>query len=759
MKASEVQLTKFLNGTQQFIIPIYQRTYRWEEDHCKQLWKDIIKVATDDKISGHFIGSIVYIERGLYQIASVPQFLVIDGHQRLTTISLLLIAMSRRMKEQNIEGEISSKKILNYYLLNNDEEGELRYKLILTRTDKSTLIDLIDGTPLKEPSSQRIIENFKFFETQIKKSSIDMGTLYKGINKLLMVNLSLDRTQDNPQRIFESMNSTGMDLTQTDLVRNYILMGREINEQAKFYNNYWYPMEQSFGQEDYAELFNRFMRDYLTIKSRDIPTFRGVYEAFKSYTMGISPESFEPLLADIAKYANYYVRISREKEPDLGLRDMFHDINELRVEVAFPFLLEVYEDYTQGIISREDFRKILNTVESFVFRRAICGIPTNALNLIFANIGSEIDKKNYVESLQVNLLLKDKYKRFPNNEEFKSQFMIKDLYHYPRRNYWLRKLENFQHKERINVEEYTIEHIMPQDEKLSPEWKAELGENWKETHRVYLHTLGNLTLTGYNSEYGKRPFREKRDMEKGFKDSHLRLNDDLAILEHWNEQEIQKRAQRLADLAVKVWPYPDIPKEIFEKIKKIMEQNKEVCICRGCKENTFIQCPPGVCEMQDCPLESDEPTVMPCKSTFCEERAKELGLKLLKKSRRKIHTKRYTLADHPYIKGDIGELFEKLRKRILNLDASVTEDILKIYIAYKTDTNFVDVVPLKSRLALTLNMKFRDVVDPKGMCIDVTGKGKWGNGDVEVGITSADQLDDIMALVKQSFEKHRGPED
>lgn len=751
MKASEVQLTKFLNGTQQFIIPIYQRTYRWEEDHCKQLWKDIIKVATDDKISGHFIGSIVYIEKGLYQIASVPQFLVIDGHQRLTTISLLLIAMSRRMKEQNIEGDISSKKILNYYLLNNDEEGELKYKLILTRTDKSTLIDLIDGAQLKEPASQRIIENFKFFEAQIKKSSIDMGTLYKGINKLLMVNISLDRTQDNPQRIFESMNSTGMDLTQTDLVRNYVLMGREIPEQTKFYKNYWYPMEQSFGQKEYAELFNRFMRDYLTIKTRDIPTFRGVFEAFKSYTMGVPPESFEELLSDITKYANYYVRISREKEQDPDLRDMFHDINELRVEVAFPLLLEVYEDYTQGLITREDFKTILNTVESFVFRRAICGIPTNALNLIFANIGKEIDKKNYVESFQVNLLLKDKYKRFPNNEEFKSQFTIKDLYHYPRRNYWLRKLENFQHKERINVEEYTIEHIMPQDEKLSSEWKAELGENWKEIHNTYLHTLGNLTLTGYNSEYGKRPFREKRDMEKGFKDSHLRLNDDIAKLEHWNEEEIQNRAQRLADLAVKVWPYPELSQETIEKIKKTLDENKDICICRGCKASSVGPCP-DICDIDNCPIAS-------CTATYCDERAKELGLELNRKSKKRGKINSYTLADHPQIKGDMAELFEKLRKRILNLDASVTEEILKIYIAYKTNTNFVDVVPLKSRLNLTLNVKFGDIQDPKGLCKDVSGKGKWGNGDIEVWLTSADQLDDVMALVKQSFEKHTNYDD
>jgi len=233
MKATETQLTKFLDGTKQFIIPIYQRTYRWEIEQCQQLWKDILKAATDEKIAGHFIGSIVYIEKGLYQTTSPPQLLVIDGHQRLTTISLLLIAMSQRMKELNIEGEISHKKIMNYYLLNSNEDGPLKYKLILTRTDKSTLINLIEGVEVKEPFSRRIIDNYKFFDEQIKKANVDMPTLYTGIKKLLMVDISLDRNLDNPQRIFESMNSTGLDLSQADLIRNYVLMGRELKEQEK----------------------------------------------------------------------------------------------------------------------------------------------------------------------------------------------------------------------------------------------------------------------------------------------------------------------------------------------------------------------------------------------------------------------------------------------------------------------------------------------------------------------------------------------
>jgi uncharacterized protein with ParB-like and HNH nuclease domain/predicted transport protein len=697
MKASETQLTKFLDGTKQFIIPIYQRTYRWEQTHCQQLWDDIIRAANDENIHGHFIGSIVYIQKGLFQITSPSQLLVIDGHQRLTTLSLLLMAMSRKLKETGPQGDISYEKILNYYLINSIEAGELKYKLILTKNDKQTYINLVDQIAVHEPVSRRILDNYRFFEDQIIKSKVPMDVLFRGISKLILVDVALDRTQDNPQRIFESMNSTGLDLAQSDLIRNYILMGRELAEQEKLYNNYWFPMEQSFGQEfsnnKYSDLFNRFMRDYLTLKTRDIPAFAKIYEEFKRFTSFIPAVSYEQLIADICTYANYYVTISREQENDKGLREIFKDINELKVEVAFPFLLEVYDDYTKGLVKIDEFKEILSLTESYVFRRAICGISPAALNQIFATIGKEVDKQKYLESFKAQLLLKEKYRRYPDDKEFKEQLMKKDLYYYPRRNYCLGKLENFQHKESINVLEYTVEHIMPQDEKLSPEWKTELGEKWQEIHKNYLHTLGNLTLTGYNSEYGKRSFREKRDMSKGFKESHLLLNSDLATLEHWNELEIKKRAQRLAELATIVWPYPQLAPEILQKYQKAETSS---------------------------------------------------------------YLKIYTLADHPHVfdGGKNKDLFLELRKRILNLDASVIEEILKIYIAYKTDTNFVDVVPLKSRLNLTLNVKFGEIQDPKGLCKDVTGKGKWGNGDVEIWLTSADQLDDVMALIKQSFEKH-----
>ena len=694
MNAKEISLYDFFNGTKQFIIPIYQRNYSWQKKHCVQLWDDIILNASDERSSGHFLGSIVYISksRGIH-IASVPQLLVIDGQQRLTTISLLLIALIKKMETQNELSDMTKEQISAHYLINTLQKEELRNKLSLTRTDKETYTRLLDNKELKADASKQIIENYQFFEEQLKKTDLDINQILIGISKVFIVDVSLDYDRDNPQRIFESLNSTGLDLSQADQIRNYILMGLSPEVQKEIYDEYWYPMERSFGQKDKISLFDRFMRDYLTLKIGRIPNSYEVYDEFKLYVNATGEISMKDIVIDIYRYSKYFVNMALEGEEDKELKTLFANINTLKVDVAYPFLFEIYDDYKIAVISKTDFIEILKLIESYVLRRVICEIPTNSLNKTFASISREIDKTRYLESVRAVFQLKDSYREFPTDTKFIEALRTKDVYNLRIKKYILEKLENYDTKEHIHVSSYTIEHVMPQDEKLSPEWIAELGEDWKEVHKKYLHCLGNLTLTRYNSEYGKRPFNEKRDMEKGFKESPVLLNKDLANLDHWNEQEIINRANRLAQVAIKVWQYPSLPTEVVEKYRK--------------------------------PKKSAETNV-------------------------------YTLANFPHAfeGGAQANLFEQLRKRILNLGDSVTEEILKIYIAYKTTTNFVDVVPLKSRLSLTLNMKFKDVIDPKGMCIDVTGKGKWGNGDAEVGLTSADQLDDVMALVKQSFEKH-----
>ncbi|MGG1680194.1 DUF262 domain-containing protein [Neobacillus sp. NRS-1170] len=693
MKASETNFLKFLQGTKQFIIPIYQRKYSWTIEQCKQLWNDIVRASNDENNKGHFVGSIVYIEKSLYQISAVPQLLVIDGQQRMTTLTLLLLALGKAINDSGQTFDITRRKIMNYYLVNNDEEDELYYKLLLTQVDKETLIDLINEKEVPEEYSQRVYENYQFFLDSIKKSGIDLNLLYRGISKLIVVDISLDRDHDNPQLIFESLNSTGLDLSQADLIRNFVLMKLEPKEQEILYKNYWYPMEKGFGHINDPSLFDKFMRDYLTVKTGRIPNIRNVYSDFKEYVLQQKEVSIEEILKDIYKYSKYFVNLMFQTDKDKEINQILEDVNTLKVDVSYPFLLEVYDDYSNQKITKNEFTAILKLVESYVFRRAICGVPTNSLNKTFATLSKEVNKENYLESVQVVLSLKDSYKRFPNNEEFVRELTVKDVYNFRNRNYLLRKLENYNRKEIVDIESYTIEHIMPQNKNLSTEWRKDLGENWEEVQRIHIHTLGNLTLTRYNSELSDKPFKAKRDMDGGFADSPLRLNKGLGQLEVWNEQEIINRGKRLAEQAILVWSYPELSEDVVAKYKKRPNESENVI---------------------------------------------------------------YTINDFPDLTGNMLELFEELRKRICNLDSSVREEFKKLYIAYKTTTNFVDVVPQKSRLRLSLNMAFNEIHDPKGICKDVTNLGRWGNGDVEICISTFKEIDDVMYLIKQSFNKHRG---
>ncbi|OEH85978.1 hypothetical protein BHU72_14955 [Desulfuribacillus stibiiarsenatis] len=692
MKASETNFLKFLQGTKQFMIPIYQRKYSWTTKQCRQLWDDTIRAAEDDNVKGHFIGSIVYIERSLYQISAVPQLLVIDGQQRMTTLTLFLLALGKAIEESGKSYEITKKKIMSYYLTNSEEDDELYHKLILTKNDNNTHVSLILDKPLPDEYSNRIVDNFNFFKNMIKDSGVDLNNLYKGISKLIVVDISLDRDHDNPQLIFESLNSTGLDLSQADLIRNYILMGLEPKEQSELYTDYWYPMEKSFGNLNDSTIFDRFMRDFLIVKTGRIPNVNDVYSSFKDY-VNQSSKTIQEVVKDIYRYSSHYVKVAFQKEKDKEINQVLKDINTLKVDVSYPFLMEVYDDYEQQLLSKKDFIALLRLVESYVFRRAICGVPTNSLNKTFATLSKEIKKENYLESISAVLLLKDSYKRFPRNDEFVRELAIKDVYNFRNRNYVLKKLENFNRKEIVDIESYTIEHIMPQNTNLSTEWRQDLGSSWEEIHNTYLHTLGNLTLTRYNSELSDRPFKEKRDMIGGFADSPLRLNRELSKLDKWNEQEINARAKKLSELALEVWGYPSLSDDIVSTYK-----NKNI---------------------------SKEAVV-------------------------------YTIEDHAeYLQGEMLNLFNELRKRICNLDSSVREEFKKLYIAYKTSTNFVDIVPQKSRLRLSLNMLFNEIHDPKGICKDVSNLGRWGNGDVEVAISSLNEIEDVMFLIKQSFDKHR----
>lgn len=694
MKATEVNYLKFLEGTKQFVVPIYQRTYSWTIKECKQLWKDIVNVAVKDEVPAHFIGSIVYIEKGIYQVAAVSQLLVIDGQQRLTTLSLLLLAVANAIKDdQNIAG-MTSAKIKNYYLFNSEETDDLFYKLCLTRTDKETFWHLLKNNDLHKQHSYRIQENYQFFVNKIAKSKITLEELIKGLRKLVIVDISLNRDHDNPQLIFESLNSTGLGLSQADLIRNYILMGLEPEAQKHLYESYWYMMEQDFGQANYTKHFDRFMRDYLTLKSNagTIPTLSLVYEEFKKFS-NQNDVPIEEIVQDIHHYSKHFTKILLQKDESPAINNVLKNIDILKVDVSYPFLMEVLEDYSNDLLNKSELLQILHMVESYVFRRAICGIPTQSMNKTFATFTkSLIDKENYLESIKAKFLLLDSYRRFPSNEEFKQAFFTKDVYNFRSRNYLLRKLENYKRKELVQVDDYTIEHIMPQNENLSDTWKRDLGENWQSIHATYLHTIGNLTLTGYNSELSDRPFSEKQNMDGGFVDSPIRLNRNLANLDIWNKESIITRTNELADKALDVWTIHHLSGKILADYRKVPEKEQKI---------------------------------------------------------------KYTVENHSqYLQGETLDNFNLIRKRILNLDTTVREEFKKLYIAYKTTTNFVDIIPQKNRLLIMLNMAFDEINDPQEICRNVTGLGRWGNGDIEIRFESNSDIDYIMSLIEQSFDKY-----
>ncbi len=363
------------------------------------------------------------------------------------------------------------------------------------------------------------------------------------------------------------MNSTGKDLTQTDLIRNYILMGLEPEKQKIFYKKYWRAMEEDFKQNE--TLFNQFVRHYLTIKTREIPNINKVYEAFKRYQQERGIET-EVLLQDLQKYCGYFCQIKFKKETDKVLNKALSFLVDLEMDVVYPLLLELYSDYIDGVLSKDDFIPIIDLIESYICRRAVCGLGTNSLNKVFPSFTKHIQKDEYFKSLKAHFGYLTEKQRFPNNDEFKKLFITIDFYNFQKREYFLERLENFNTNEPVNTKECTIEHIMPQT--LTEEWERDLGENFQAIHDKYLHTIGNLTLTGYNKEYSNNSFQEKRDMEKGFKQSPLRLNQSLKDLESFGEEKIEKRANDLADWALKIWTYPKLDAETLEKYKPKKEK-------------------------------------------------------------------------------------------------------------------------------------------------------------------------------------------
>jgi uncharacterized protein with ParB-like and HNH nuclease domain/predicted transport protein len=696
MKANETKLLNFLQSSKQYVIPIYQRTYSWLESECDQLWQDILRAGRNDQQFVHFVGSVVHIEQDESTATLQAPKLVIDGQQRLTTVSLLLAALAAIVGDNEPVEGFSAKKIRNRYLTDPDEAGDKRYKLILTQTDRTSLCAIIDHAPRPHDYSVRVDSNYGFFKAKLSALGGNLSEVCRGLSKLMIVDVALTRGQDNPQLVFESLNSTGRELSQADLIRNYVLMSLEHDLQTRLYQQYWRPMEIEFGQDGYRDHFDNFMRHYLTVRTGEVPRIDQVYVAFKAYATRKQEEGVERLMGEILDYSRYFIRYVLGKESDPELAGAFRDLRDLRMGVEYPLILELYADFESGLLAKSDFCQIVRLIESYIFRRSVCEIPTNSLNKTFATFTRDLGKDQYLASAQVKFLSLPSYKRFPADEEFRRQLQIRNMYNIRNQSYWLRRMENFGRKERVAVEEYTIEHIMPQNEDMRSEWREMLGEDWQRIHATYLHTLGNLTLTGYNSEYSDRPFLEKRDMSGGFAHSPLRLNHGLGQLESWNESGIVKRAESLAELATQIWTYPQVDPATLSAI---------------------------------------QPAIQTEHSEF-------------------------TLDSYPQLMiASVKAVFDPLRSEVLALDPAVIEVCRSGYIAYKAETNFVDVEPQANRLKLYLNMPFHELNDPRGMAKDISGVGSLGNGDVALYLESPNDLPYTIGLIRQALNRQVGGEE
>ena len=691
MDIDKGSIYQLLNGQYQYIIPVYQRKYSWlAEVQCARLWKDIVNMVKQKK-QHHFVGSIVSVAEK-YSLMGVQKRLIIDGQQRMTTLSILMIALRDYLVEQGAGEEVEEN--FNMVLKNPSRKGDDAYKMLLTDTDRDIIIKLVDKLPIGEDEDSKIYTNYLYFKQKVAEGVLTPDEIYESISKLDIVGIVLDRAQgDDPQLIFESLNSTGMDLSKSDLIRNYILMGLDNDEQKSIYNNYWKPFEKYFPIQDGTDRMDRFFRDYLTMKKGAFIKFDTIYDAFKDFAENSEFSEQEELAEDIMLYGDLYTNITSEEKKlpssQQMLKSIFEEIRLLRMEVAYPFLLKVYHDYIKEMIDIEEFARILKLTIGYVVRRAVCEIPTNSMNKTFATLKNEIRANDYLNSVEAAFFYLDTYKRFPDDKEFKECLCKRNMYSIRISKYMYVKLENEGNKETIPYEGYTIEHILPQNKNMRQEWKTALGEKYEEVQAQYINNLGNLTLTRYNSEMGDKPFSEKLEV---YKESAMHMLNKYVVQQTtWNKETIEERAGRLAECACKAWTYPTIDEEVKKRYQKVDEPIQKV----------------------------------------------------------------YDLNQYDFSNGLVEILFQKLHEAILKVEPKTKVEYKKLYIAYKLKTNFVDIVVQKSRLRLAINLDFDEVYDPSGICRDVTGLGRWGNGDVEIGFDSLSMLDSVMEIIKQAIEKQK----
>jgi uncharacterized protein with ParB-like and HNH nuclease domain len=558
MKGTEKGLLKILDGAdKRLYIPVYQRNYDWKKDNCELLFNDLVKLIRTDKKS-HFFGSIVtaHVSGG-----RGDDFVIIDGQQRITTVSLLFMAMVNAVKngDANIDNPRLCDKIMDSYIVDEYSNDERKVRLKPTKDDDEAFNSIIDGDEDKFIEDSNVTNNYYLFYNFIKEMPYTVDQLYEAIRKLCIIDIFVEN-DDDPQLIFESLNSTGLKLTEADMIRNFVLMGLDTKRQNEYYKDYWIDIEKNTNKTKTASFF----RDYLTVKQGKIPAINDVYFTFKKYA---EDKDIQPILVDLLKYSKIYSKILTCSTAYTGINVILKRLNTLDMTVSYPFLLALF-DYAQVTnVQEADLINTLSCIETYLVRRLICGIPTNALNKIFASLHKDVlrmkrDTDSYSSVVIYILENKTSSSSFPKDNDFKKAFMTKDIYSMQKKNklYLFERLENGDSKEtsdiikNMNNGNYTIEHIMPQT--LNNDWKNDLGEEWPRIHEEWLNTIANLTLTGYNSQYQNKCFKDKKSAENGFDDSPLKLNRFLHQCNRWTETELKMRQEMMLEDAKKLWAYP-----------------------------------------------------------------------------------------------------------------------------------------------------------------------------------------------------------
>ena len=547
----------------QFVVPVYQRHYVWGINECELLFKDILEIGSDDNKPHHFIGSIVYVTDPV-TTTNIREFVIVDGQQRLTTMTLIYLALHRWYKTTGDEEKET--EVYELYLINKFSKNEVkRIKLKPTENNEEALKHIFDNEDYKNRSN--LTDNFNYFMNQITEDNCQL--IENGLKKLMFIEMVLNKNEDDPQRIFESLNSTGVDLSEADLIRNYILMNLDIEDQNKIYKSYWGKIEDLAKEESNNESkVSDFIRDYITMTSKTITNQNKVYDTFKKIYPFKTIGKIEEILIPIKESALLYNKLlnpQNEKDEDIS-KELFN-IKLMEVNVAYPFLMNIYKDYTDEKIDKKTFMDILNLLQSYVWRRFILDLSRNLLNRIFASLYSKIDHNNYLYSLQLHLLMLTSTDRFPNNEDIDKILKEKDIYRMRTKSkaYLFQKLENHS-KEKIDIKlsKVTIEHIFPQNPHR--DWRNLLqNEEYTIINDKYLHTISNLTLLDNNSSLGNKTFNEKK--EEGYKPSKLWLNSFLKEVDEWNIENLDKRFEKIKERFFNIWQYPDI--EIPEKEKSI----------------------------------------------------------------------------------------------------------------------------------------------------------------------------------------------